>query len=507
MFSREPDRDARATTARGLRGAVRPASGRGRRACMLDASCAGTRRVERPLLVVVDLGFAARGCRRARGRVSRSAAVGDRAETADARRRGAGCAWCREYREAYASGDRARGRRDGWHRHLSRSRCTGWSRRRRLRSPGERALRRPGSVFAAYDYDWPPVVDQARRGLRGAISSAAPRLQSVAAQSSAGGDRWPKHGRLRRRHDARAGRFGILPRARCSLGNGENAERVGRVHARSLGLPVADGSNAKGWKRLQIDELEAVARRVLEDRTVPFCSAIACASACAEVTRDGLNEFTPRETPHPSHPMNMRPMRRVLLVVLAALVLAAPAAAQHKPKHHKHKQWHIPGRAGCAHCRVGDDQAGRSHVDLLARRRRQRRSSATVGHKVRSHATTASSSASRRLSPGRLSALISALSPASVTVTNDDGTVTCTLGDGSPKLGDYRVGDRVKLSCAEGVLTAIAKLTPPADVQTGAGTLGAQRRIGNRPHRQPRPHLFTRRAFAGARRLPGRRRE
>jgi hypothetical protein len=46
-----------------------------------------------------------------------------------------------------------------------------------------------------------------------------------------------------------------------------------------------------------------------------------------------------------------------------------------------------------------------------------------------------------------------------LTVHNDEhGDVSCRVTDGSPRLGDYHVGDRVKLGCADGVLKLIAKL-------------------------------------------------
>jgi hypothetical protein len=61
---------------------------------------------------------------------------------------------------------------------------------------------------------------------------------------------------------------------------------------------------------------------------------------------------------------------------------------------------------------------------------------------------------------------ISALSTASVTFHNGERDVTCTLGDSSPRLGDYHVGDSVKFGCLNGALTAIAK----ADGGTAGGT-------------------------------------
>jgi hypothetical protein len=48
-----------------------------------------------------------------------------------------------------------------------------------------------------------------------------------------------------------------------------DAERIGGF-ARSLGLPVATGDDEELERALGIGELEAVARRVLGDRTVPF---------------------------------------------------------------------------------------------------------------------------------------------------------------------------------------------------------------------------------------------
>ena len=38
-----------------------------------------------------------------------------------------------------------------------------------------------------------------------------------------------------------------------------------------------------------------------------------------------------------------------------------------------------------------------------------------------------------------------------------DSGMTCSVGDPSPHLGDYHVGDRVKVLCTDGVLTAISR--------------------------------------------------
>jgi hypothetical protein len=71
---------------------------------------------------------------------------------------------------------------------------------------------------------------------------------------------------------------------------------------------------------------------------------------------------------------------------------------------------------------------------------------------------------------------LTALSDHSVTVHTDGGDVTCTLGDGSPKLGDFHVGDAVKFGCRNDVLTAMYKVTapaPPVVERTGQGTITA----------------------------------
>jgi hypothetical protein len=56
-------------------------------------------------------------------------------------------------------------------------------------------------------------------------------------------------------------------------------------------------------------------------------------------------------------------------------------------------------------------------------------------------------------------------------LTTDGGNVACALGDGSPSLAGYAVGDSVAISCVDGKLTAIEKLTTSTgDAPTGDGT-------------------------------------
>jgi SAM-dependent methyltransferase len=125
---------------------------------------------------------------------------------------------------------------------------------------------RPGGVFAAFDYDWPPVVDpevdeafQAYQGRRGDVRQRRGIRR--------GGDVWPKEGHLERMRAS--GRFRYCRELVLhSLEEGDAERIVG--FARSLGLPAADLRDEALERELRVDELEAVARRVLGDRTVAF---------------------------------------------------------------------------------------------------------------------------------------------------------------------------------------------------------------------------------------------
>jgi SAM-dependent methyltransferase len=124
---------------------------------------------------------------------------------------------------------------------------------------------RPGGVFAAYDYDWPPLVDPE-------VDEAFVAYQSRRAELRArrgiqrGADRWAKQEHLERMRAS--GRFRLCREVLLHSVEEGNAERlVGFAH--SLGLP-AIASDEELERELHVDELEAVARRVLGDRTVPF---------------------------------------------------------------------------------------------------------------------------------------------------------------------------------------------------------------------------------------------
>jgi hypothetical protein len=54
---------------------------------------------------------------------------------------------------------------------------------------------------------------------------------------------------------------------------------------------------------------------------------------------------------------------------------------------------------------------------------------------------------------------VSSLSTTSLSVLTDGGTVTCQIGSTSPGLGELHVGDRVAMTCVDGVLSALERVT------------------------------------------------
>ena len=125
---------------------------------------------------------------------------------------------------------------------------------------------RPGGVFAAYDYDWPPVVDPE-------VDAAFVAYQARRAEMRArrgiqlGADRWAKPHHLERMQAS--GRFRQCREVVLHSVEDGNAERVGGL-ARSLGLPIADPDDPELERELRITELEAVAGAVLGAQVVPF---------------------------------------------------------------------------------------------------------------------------------------------------------------------------------------------------------------------------------------------
>ena len=123
-----------------------------------------------------------------------------------------------------------------------------------------------GGVFAAYDYDWPPVVDPEVD--EAFVGYQERRWSARSARGiKRGVDRWPKREHLERMRGS--GRFRFCRELLLHSVEEGDAERVVGF-ARSLGLPVADGTDDALERELDVDQLEEVARRVLGDRTVPF---------------------------------------------------------------------------------------------------------------------------------------------------------------------------------------------------------------------------------------------
>jgi SAM-dependent methyltransferase len=125
---------------------------------------------------------------------------------------------------------------------------------------------RPGGVFAAYDYDWPPVVDPE---VDAAFVAYQQRRWQVRRERGIqlGADRWAKDGHLGRMEAS--GHFRFCREALLhSVVEGDASILVG--FARSIGMPVADLSDDELERELRTGELEAVAKGVLGVRTVPF---------------------------------------------------------------------------------------------------------------------------------------------------------------------------------------------------------------------------------------------
>lgn len=122
---------------------------------------------------------------------------------------------------------------------------------------------RPGGVFAAYDYDVYPVVDWE---VDQALSDYGRRRRELRERQliQAGADRWSKDGHLERMRESGEFRF-CREFVLHSVEEGGADRLVGLMG--SIGMI---GDVEKAERELRLDEVEAVARRVLGDRTVPF---------------------------------------------------------------------------------------------------------------------------------------------------------------------------------------------------------------------------------------------
>lgn len=162
-------------------------------------------------------------------------------------------------------------------------------------------------------------------------------------------------------------------------------------------------------------------------------------------------------------------MRPTFVIAITALLIAAPASAAHKPKHprhQKHKVTHsgklVKRTASSVTVKDGDHTVTCSRTDASPGL-----GDAKVGKDVTIKCEDGVLTAIAKTDPPPPAVdtqtavgALAARSDASVTVHGEKGDVTCTRGSGSPALGDVRPGDRVKITCANGVLTAIAKLDP-----------------------------------------------
>lgn len=124
---------------------------------------------------------------------------------------------------------------------------------------------RPGGVLAAYDYDWPPLVDPVVDEAFVAYTRRRAELRAKRGIQT-GADRWAKHQHLDRMRAS--GRFRQCREVVLHSVEQGNADRIVGF-AYSLGLP-ANASDDELERELRVAELDVVARRVIGDRTVPF---------------------------------------------------------------------------------------------------------------------------------------------------------------------------------------------------------------------------------------------
>ena len=122
---------------------------------------------------------------------------------------------------------------------------------------------RLGGVFAAYDYDVYPTVDWE---VEQALYEYGARRRELRERRriQAGADRWSKDDHLGRMRESGEFRF-CRELVLHSVEQGDADRLVGLMG--SIGM-IGDAEEAK--RELRLDEVEAVARRVLGDRTVPF---------------------------------------------------------------------------------------------------------------------------------------------------------------------------------------------------------------------------------------------
>jgi SAM-dependent methyltransferase len=166
-----------------------------------------------------------------------------------------------EFREAFAQ---ATGLDDGSADIVTCSQSLHWMDPEPTFAEAARVLR-PGGVFAAYDYDWPPVIDPEVDEAYAAYQDRRAEMRERRGLQR-GADRWLKREHLERMRNS--GHFRFCREILLHSVEEGNADRVVGF-AYSLGLPAAI-DDPELERELRVRELEDVARRVLGDRTVPF---------------------------------------------------------------------------------------------------------------------------------------------------------------------------------------------------------------------------------------------
>jgi SAM-dependent methyltransferase len=218
---------------------------------LLDAICR-LARTDRPSLVV-DLGCGTGLSTRAWStRARRVVGVeANPAMLAEARARTP--EWDIDYVEAYAD---ATGLEEGSAAIVTCSQSFHWMEPTATLAEIGRILR-PGGVFAAYDYDFPFVIDPE---LDAAIAASLGRYRAIRRERGTYGERWPKGGHLERMEAS-----GVFAHTREIVLHGESEGGVDRVLGAVLSIgPLLDDLES------EVEELRAIAVRVLGDRIVPW---------------------------------------------------------------------------------------------------------------------------------------------------------------------------------------------------------------------------------------------